>query len=95
MGLLDDPHGVSDETMRRDAEASLLVTAPACSVDGMPAGIRRHEVIRMAGEAMMLLGATNAYGQALHARDTLTQARETARSCCSTPRLRSNRTRAR
>ena len=31
-------------------------------------------------------------GQALHARDTLTLAPETARSYCSTPRLRSNRT---
>ena len=53
--LLGDPglpNGVSDETVRYDAREALLATAARLLVDGVPAGIRRHEVVAMGDEAI-------------------------------------------
>ena len=62
---------------RSEARSTLLDTAARLLVDGAPAGVRRHEVVNMAGEAIVLLGASDHYAQALHALDTWSLARET------------------
>ncbi len=56
----------------------LLSTVARLLVDGVPAAVRRHEVVNMAGEAIVLLGASDRYAQALHALDAWTQAPRTA-----------------
>ena len=81
MRLLGDPHlpnGVSDQTVRQDARTTLLATAARLLVDGIPARVHRHEVIRMAGEAILSLDACDRHAHALHALDAWTLARETA-----------------
>ena len=55
-----------------------MVTAARLLVDGIPAAVRRDEVVNMAAEAIVLLGVTDRYGQAFDALDAWTQARETA-----------------
>ena len=79
--LLGDPqlpNGVSDENVRIEARTTLLATAARLLVDGVPAAVRRHEVVNMAGEAIMLLGASDHYAQALHALDAWRQAPQSA-----------------
>ena len=81
MRLLGGPHlpnGVSDQTVRQDARTTLLATAARLLVDGIPARVHRHEVIRMAGEAILSLDASDRHAHALHALDAWTLARETA-----------------
>ncbi len=81
MRLLGDPHlpdGASDESVRIEARSTLLSTAARLLVDGVPAAVRRHEVVNMAGEAIVLLGASDRHAQALHALDAWTQATQTA-----------------
>ena len=81
MRLLGDPqlpNGVSDESVRIEARTTLLATAARLLVDGVPAAVRRHEVVNMAGEAIVLFGASDRYAQALHALDAWTQAPQTA-----------------
>ncbi len=81
MRLLGDPHlpnGVSDANVRIEARTTLLYTAARLLVDGVPAAVRRHEVVNMAGEAIVLLGASDRYAQALHALDAWTRAPRTA-----------------
>ena len=81
MGLLGDPqlpNGVSDESVRNEACTTPLATAARLLVDGVPAAVHRHEVVNMAGEAIVLLGASDRYAQALHALDAWTQAPQTA-----------------
>ena len=68
--LLGDPelpNGVSDESVRIEARTTLLATAARLLVDGVPAGVRRHEVVSVAGEAIVLLGEPDHYAQALNA----------------------------
>ena len=72
MRLLGNPHlpnGVSDESMRVEARTTLLATAARLLVDGIPASVRRHEVVNMASEAIVRLGATDRHGQASRALD--------------------------
>ena len=81
MRLLGDPHlpnGVSDENVRIEARTTLLYTAARLLVDGVPAAVRRREVVNMAGEATVLLGASDRYAQALPVLDAWTQASRTA-----------------
>ncbi len=81
MRLLGDPqlpNGVSDENVRIEARSTLLSTAARLLVDGVPTAVRRHEVVNMAGEAIVLLGASDRYAQALHALDAWTRAPQTA-----------------
>ena len=77
MRLLGDPqlpNGVSDETVRIEAHTTLLATAARLLVDGIPAAVRRHELVNMAAEAVVLLRATDHYGRAFEALDAWTQA---------------------
>ena len=79
--LLGDPqlpNGVSDESVRVEARMTLLATAARLLVDGVPTTVRRHEVVNMAGEAVVLLGGSDLYAQALGALDAWTQSRETS-----------------
>ena len=83
MRLLGDPHlpnGVADETVRRDVRTTLLATAARLLLDGVPAGVRRHEVLGMAGEAIAQAGASGAERpeRALNELDAWTLARHTA-----------------
>ena len=81
MRLLGDPHlpnGVSDENVRIEARTTLLYTAARLLVDGVPAAVRRRELVNMAGEATVLLGASDRYAQALPVLDAWTQAPRTA-----------------
>ena len=80
MRLLGDPYllnGVSDRSVRIEARTTLLATAAGLLVDGVPAAVRRHEVVNMAGEAIVLLGASVHYRQALAALDAWRRARGT------------------
>ena len=72
------PNGVSDENVRIEARSTLLSTAARLLVHGVPDAVRRHEVVNMAGEAIVLLGASDRYAQALHAVDAWTRAPQTA-----------------
>ena len=81
MRLLGDPHlpnGVSDESVRVEARTTLLATAARLLVDGVPATVRRHEVVHVAGEAAVFLGASGGHSQALQALDEWTQSPRTA-----------------
>ena len=81
MRLLGAPHlpnGDSDESVRIEARSTLLSTAARLLVDGVPAAVGRHEVVNMAGEAIVLLGASDRYAQALHVLDAWMQAPQTA-----------------
>ena len=81
MRLLGDPqmrNGVSDENVRIEAGTTLLYTAGRLLVDGVPAAVRRHEVVNMAGEVIVVLDASDRYTQALHALDEWTRAPRTA-----------------
>ena len=81
MRLLGDPqlpNGVADESVRIETRTTLLATAARLLVDGVPAAVRRHEVVSMAGEAIVLLGASDRYAQALQALDAWTQAPQAA-----------------
>lgn len=81
MRLLGDPqlpNGVSDQSVRIEAHTTLLATAARLLVDGAPAAVRRHEVVNMAAEAIVLLGASDRYAQTLHALDAWTEAPQTA-----------------
>ena len=56
MRLLGDPNlpnGVSDAGVRADARAALLATAARLLVEGVPAGVARGEVVRMARSAVV------------------------------------------
>ncbi len=64
--------------MRIEARTTLLATAARLLVDGVPAAVHRHEVVNMAGEAIVLLGASDRYAHALHALDAWTQAPQMA-----------------
>ena len=80
MRLLGDPqlpNGVSDECVRIEAHTTLLATAARLLVDGVPAAVRRDEVVNMAAEAIVLLGRTDHYGRAFEALDAWTQAPQT------------------
>ena len=80
MRLLGDPqlpNGVSDERVRIEAHTTLLATAARLLVDGVPAAVRRDEVVNMAAEAIVLLGRTDHYGRAFEALDAWTQAPQT------------------
>ena len=80
MRLLGDPHlpnGVSDENVRIEARTTLLYTAARLLVDGVPVAVRRRDVVNMAGEATVLLGASDRYAQALPVLDAWTQAPRT------------------
>ena len=88
MRLLADPQSAQrgiDEGVRIAAHTTLLATAAGVLVDGVPAAVRRHEVVNMAAEAIVLLGSTDHYGRAFEVLDAWTQARERRRSRCSTP----------
>ena len=90
MRLLGDPqlpNGVSDERVRIEAHTTLLATGARLLVDGVPAAVRRHEVVNMAAEAVVLLGATERYGRAFEGAGM--RGRRHGRRCrsrCSTPR---------
>ena len=95
MRLLGDPqlpNGVSDESVRIEARTTLLATAARLLVDGVPAAVHRHEVVNMAGEAIVLLGASDRYAHALHALHALDAWTQAPQMACSTPRLRSTPT---
>ena len=80
MRLLGDPqlpNGVSDERVRIESHTTLLATAARLLVDGVPAAVRRDEVVNMAAEAIVLLGRTDHYGRAFEALDAWTQAPQT------------------
>ena len=80
MRLLGDPHlpnGVSDETVRLDARTTLLATAARLLVEGLPAGLRRDDVLMMADEAVDFLGASERHENALRELDAWTLERET------------------
>ncbi len=55
MRLLGDPalpNGVSDRVVRMDARSTLLATAARLLVEGVPEGVARREVVKMAGTAI-------------------------------------------
>ena len=81
MRLLGDPslpNGVSDEAVRVDTQVILLATAARLLVDGVPAGVRRHDVVGMADEAILVLGMADRHAHALHELDGWTLARHTS-----------------
>ncbi len=62
-----DRHGPGRTWHRACQAMRLLATAARLLVDSVPAGVRRDEVVNMAVEAIVLLGATDRYGQAFGA----------------------------
>ena len=48
LGEPDLPNGVSDPVVRGDARSTLLATAARLLVEGVPEGVQRREVVRMA-----------------------------------------------
>ena len=48
LGEPDLPNGVSDPVVRGDARSALLATAARLLVDGVPEGVQRREVVKMA-----------------------------------------------
>ena len=81
MRLLGDshlPNGVADETVRLDARTTVLATAARLLVDGVPAGVRRQDVLMMADEAIAVLGSSVPYEQAFRELDAWSVERETA-----------------
>ena len=78
--LLGDPHlpnGVADETVRLDARTALLATAARLFVDGVPVGVRRHEILVMVDEATAVLGSSARSAEAFQALDAWSVDRET------------------
>ena len=98
MRLLGDPHlpnAVSDESVRIEAQTTLLATAARLLVDGVPVAVRRDEVVNMAAEAIVLLGSTDHYGHAFRGAGCVDAgAGDGAVRATSTPRSRSKPTAA-
>ena len=81
MRLLGDPqlpNGVSDESVRIEARTTLLATAARLLVDGGPRRGPPSRGGQLADEAIVLLGASGPYAQALQALDAWTEAPQTA-----------------
>ena len=72
------PNGVADDTVRRDVRTTLLATAARLIVDGLPAGVRRDDVLLMTDEAITDLRSPAPHEAALRELDTWSVHRDAA-----------------